>query len=91
MKTFKTHVLVFLLLIFLATAYSEECDIWIGHTNTGDSGTEYFSSENDCVSAKLNMGTKDRFRLDKLLTHRWDSFVLDFDNVKRKENSMGAR
>ena len=68
MKTFKTHVLAFLLLIFLATAYSEECDIWIGHTNTGDSGTEYFSSENDCVSSKLNMGTKDRFRLDYLLT-----------------------
>jgi hypothetical protein len=66
-KSIKTHALAFLSLVFWATAYSEECYLWIGNTNTGDSGKEYFSSENDCVSAKLNMGTKDRFRLDKLL------------------------
>ena len=76
-KTFKTHTFVFLLLIVRATAYSEECDLWIGHTNSDDSGTKYFSRENDCVSTKLNMGTKDRFRLDNLFT-QMGLFLLGF-------------
>ena len=80
MKIIKTHALTFLLPIFWATAYSEECYLWIGHTNTGDSGTEYFSSESDCVSSKLNMGSKDRYRLDNLL-----NFFLSFDSVKKYE------